>query len=884
MKIKDFFAENKLLLAAFLLPALLALAGMAISGIYPFGDKQIAVIDMYHQYVPFLSELQHKLQEGGSLFYTWNGAGGSNFWNLLAYYGASPLNLILALFPEKMIMEGVTLLLLIKIALAGGFMFMYLRYAVRRVSCATVAFSTMYALCSYVLAYYWCIMWMDAVALLPLCILGLSRLMDGGRPVMYTVSLALIVFTNYYVAIMVCIFIFCYYPALYFLKNRWSGIRSCAVMTGKAAGFSLLAIAMAAVMLLPTYLSMQSTYYISADMPDSISFYNDALDVINQLLPYSELTYRDGLPNLCCGMLTVMMFVFYMTERSVRLKEKLINAAFLLLMFLSLNINVLDFIWHGFHFPNQLPYRYTFVICFVLIGMAYKAFTRFGEVSSKTVWTVLIAGAAYYVLAQKILKGNIDDMNLFLYGGMAWLMLYCAVMLLRKRGMITGKSFALLIAVMVAAETLTSVCVAFDTIGNTQRASYFENYEDVTALADSRSDEMARMEIDYNYILNCPALYHYKGLSQFSSSINADTTELMEKIGLEGEPGKNRFNYNQTNPVTNAMLNVKYMITKNLPLEDPDFKKVESKRHSTLYESAYPLSIGYMTGSEIRTWDTDSSDPFEVLDSYVRAATSNRYDVVFEEVEDTAISAVNADVSSVGDNEVAVSLKDTSRDGKVVIEYESDETQKYYLFIEADNADEITAFDSEAEHEQIAVMSDCGSVINLGVIEAGKTFDISVKYQNGEAGDITYRVCTLDYDAWDGAYDILSQHMMRVTDSGDSYIEGTIDAGDGGVFVTSVPYESGWTLKVDGEEREIQELAGGVFISAALDGGKHEIELSFRPPGLIAGLIITIASVLLLVLLTAARKRRHIILARFLSARGEAEISGTEVSDCNRRT
>ena len=75
-----------------------------------------------------------------------------------------------------------------------------------------------------------------------------------------------------------------------------------------------------------------------------------------------------------------------------------------------------------------------------------------------------------------------------------------------------------------------------DTVGNTQRTSYFENYDDVTALAESREDEMARMEISYNYILNCPALYHYKGLSQFSSSINADTTELMEKIGLEGEP------------------------------------------------------------------------------------------------------------------------------------------------------------------------------------------------------------------------------------------------------------------------------------------------------------------------------------------------------------
>ena len=76
------------------------------------------------------------------------------------------------------------------------------------------------------------------------------------------------------------------------------------------------------------------------------------------------------------------------------------------------------------------------------------------------------------------------------------------------------------------------------------------------------------------------------------------------------------------------MLNVKYLISKNLPVDDPDFVKVDSQGNSTLYESRYPLSIGYMTGTEIRTWDTSSDNPFVVLDNYVKAATSNRYDPV----------------------------------------------------------------------------------------------------------------------------------------------------------------------------------------------------------------------------------------------------------------
>ena len=72
---------------------------------------------------------------------------------------------------------------------------------------------------------------------------------------------------------------------------------------------------MSAVMLLPTWMSMQSTYYISADMPEKTELYNDLLDILNQMLPNAELTYREGLPNLYCGMFVVILLVFYWISR-----------------------------------------------------------------------------------------------------------------------------------------------------------------------------------------------------------------------------------------------------------------------------------------------------------------------------------------------------------------------------------------------------------------------------------------------------------------------------------------------------------------------------------------------------------------------------------------
>lgn len=852
-RIRSFFSDNRIVFMSFFLPVLLVLLAFIVEEIYPFGEHQIAVIDMYHQYVPFLSELQYKLQEGGSLFYTWNGAGGSNFWNLIAYYGASPLNLLLILIPKKFIVEGITMILLIKIGLAGSFMAVYLRSINRSKTAAVLGFSTLYALCSYVMAYYWCIMWIDAVALLPLCILGLNRLIDEKKAVMYTVTIALMVFSNYYMAIMVCIFILFYYPVLYFIKVEKSGVVHCLKVTGRAVGYSLLGVVMAAVMLLPTYISMQSTYYISADMPDNWVFYNYAIDVLNQLMPNSDLTYREGLPNLYCGMLVVMLLIFYWESRTINFREKALNTVFLIFLFLSLNINKLDFLWHGFHFPNQLPYRYTFVICFILIGMAYRAFLRIDQIKLKTVWAVFAGGAGYLVLAQKILKGNIDDVDLFLYGGLAWLGLYSITIVLYKKNFLRKEMFTLLIVILISCEMASNVCTSMDKVGNTLRTSYFENSEDIQVLVNKYDDEFARMEINDNYILNCPAFYHYKGLSQFSSSVNADTTAIMEKIGLEGEPGKNRFNYNQTNPVTNAILNVKYLIGKNIPVKDEDFKLVERRGNTYLYENRYPLSIGYMLDDGIRTWDYEKENPFDVLDDYVRAATSNQYESVFRQEANPEILSNNVSVEEQGDDVWRCELRNKDKSSKVVMKYTSDALQKYYLFIEADNAESIVVNTGKTE-EEIDIRNDCGSIVNIGEVAEGKDFTVTIEYKKGNIGSITSHVRSMDNKTWQKIYAIISESMMEVTDFGDSYIKGKVHVKDDGILVTSVPYDKGWTLKVDGEKRKINELTGGVFISTPLESGEHDIELTFRPPGIIAGLAITLISI---VLLTVLQRRRY---------------------------
>ena len=111
---------------AFLIPFLICIGICIGNGIFPLGNSCMLHVDMYHQYCPFFTEFLDKLQNGGSLLYTWNLGLGSDFVSLYAYYLASPLNWLIILCPKAYVIEFMTLLILLKIAFCGLTFFIFL--------------------------------------------------------------------------------------------------------------------------------------------------------------------------------------------------------------------------------------------------------------------------------------------------------------------------------------------------------------------------------------------------------------------------------------------------------------------------------------------------------------------------------------------------------------------------------------------------------------------------------------------------------------------------------------------------------------------------------------------------------------------------------------
>lgn len=843
-KIKNVLFNKRYMIGAFFIPFIIMAAACISAEYYPFGDNQMAVIDMYHQYIPFLSELQYKLQSGGSLLYSWNGGMGTNFISLFAYYTASPLNLMLALVPQAWLMEAVTVIVFMKIGFSGLFMNIYLKNMYKREGWVTVAFSTLYALCAYVMGYYWCLMWLDAVAFLPLCILGLNRLMDRGDFKLYVITLALMLFCNYYIGGIMCIFIFFYFPVLYFSKRRNLGVKGCLKKIGQGVLCSFTGICISSILLIPTFLSLKNTYYIDSEMPEDTSFYRPILDILNNLLPQMEVTVRTGAPNLYCGLLCVILFVFYLMSKRISLRKKLANCIMLGFLVLSLNVNKLDFLWHGFHFPNQIPFRYSFVVSFLLVTMAYEAFRHYKSVQPKMIAAIAATGAFYVIIMQKIYYEDLKPE--FAYVTLMLLFMYSGFLAMYRTGRFNKKMMHILLLLVVVFEMVINVDSALETVSHTDRTEYFAECTDVRKMADQTreyDDGFYRMELYNGLTLNSPMLYNYPGVSQFSSTVNASVSEFLDCLGVEGGGPKNRYNYNMADPVTNSILGIKYFISRGMPIGNETFLELTDNNDSVyLYENKYALDMGYMVQpAMLYSLNLRNENPFDVLNDYVNLSTDTD-DKVFTVLDDVQVKAENISTGQYINGYIDCSCSDDMEFGKVELTYSVPESQQVYVFVETKHAQGIYA--TRSDGTRVLLSTDCGAVTSVGYLEAGDSVTITVEYEDGNVAAVNSFVYGFNDAAWQYAYEKLSDETLDVTYHSDTRVEGTITAIEDGICVLSIPYEKGWKVEVDGKQTEVS-LMGDAFIAVPLRAGEHHIVLEYMPDGLLRGVIVTLCGLVI---------------------------------------
>lgn len=836
------FAHGKAFpyIVAFGLPFLICVIICIGNGVYPFGDNCILHIDMYHQYCPFFTEFLNKLQTGGSLQYSWNLGLGSDFVSLYAYYLASPLNFLILLCPKSHVIEFMTLLIILKISASGLTFFLYIRHHYKLIGkdgrmhknqmIPALVFSTAYALSGFVAAYSWDIMWMDCIALFPLIMIGLERLVQEKKAGLYYITLALCIFCNYYISIMICIFLVFAFALLFFSQKKGKGG---AIL--RFGWYSLLAGASSAILLLPEIAVLSVSGSAEGGFPKTAEFYFNILAELGRGAAVTSVyTGNDHWPNLYAGAFSLFLVWIYVLNRRISWKEKVPRIAMLVFFLVSFAENQLDYIWHGMHFPQALPGRQSFLYSFVLLSMGFAAVRKR---KGTRIWHIAVA--AIVSMALLLVAGWYGDETVTepvsLVITALFICVYAVAFVLTK---ITGKKkrqvfteFAVFVAVAELA-----INMAVTGFGTTSRVAYTEkqsDYEKLLEMAKEDNEETGsgfyRVEDTGRKTKNDDSLYGYASATIFSSLMNLDVSHLFQSLFMEG--GKNFYCYNGATPLSSSLFSVKYMLSDNALEESPYRTLVGGSGKSFLYRNNFSLPLGFVMDEQaIADWNVSTADRMASLNSFASALGAEGQMLY----PATYVTDANA-----GDTTI-----DIAEDGY------------YYADYESCTSDTLTVNRSDGWTKQYSKTSH-RYLIELGECKAGDEIHIL----NSNMESIEFEVYQLNEKVVQQAFDALNAQTMQLTDMTDRKIEGKIRVQNAGRLVLSVPADEGWTLYVDGKETEIEPLADAL-VGVHLEKGSHTIKLCYTTPGVKAGAGFSLGAVVLFMISayvsTRIRRKREL--------------------------
>ncbi len=894
-KITEFCKRNVYLWLAFFIPLALMLTAFALMNVSPFGtaEKQVMVTDQWHQYYPFLADFQNKLQHGESLFWTWSVGSGVNYFSLMSYYVASPMNLFSFFVSPDYLREFLMISISVKIAFAGCFMALFLRSVFKRNDMSIVFFGICFSFCAYFMGYYWNNIWLDTVAITPLVALGAIKLLTENRFRLYTITLALSLITNYYIGFFTCIFVLLIFICYHLV--RWQNFRAFGVNVLKMLVFTILGIGLAAFFILPAFMALQNTHASGSTFPKdfatNIGGTNDLLGVLKglksvtgNLVNFTVAANKeiDAMPNIACGAVPLFFAFLSLTSKQIKLREKLVSVGLILFMFLSFIIRQLDYVWHGFHFPNMIYYRFSYLVSFVIIVMAFRAFMHVKKTNISQV--IIAALLSFSVLLMEFDfsgkenpdgEGSFDQgvFNMFAVKGhnredrLSWVIptltavaiifiLITALMVLYTKRVIPMQAMAAALLVIVVAQSGYTAYFGVNVTTVTGMKDYPRGEPNTAAVVDYMYDqekdnpELWRAEVTSTQTLNDGALNHYRGLSMFNSMANETVTIFYENFGMNGWQSGNRFLYFENSPVTNMFMNLKYLIARNEAVYNTyDMSYAASSGNIELYKNNHYLPMGFVVDPQLKNWSVISAEntynPIEQQSEFFRLATGIE-EPVYSRVEPTSESHTDAsqfNVSKRSDGSYGFSCVSSDVKPHLQWDYKANKSGLYLVAAKIDKGDNITVLRNGSSQKKTLNMSRL-SIGCAGYFKEGETLSLKTDLDTNASGSAKIYVYVLNQDVFEQGYNMFKQNTMTTTYfRNGGKMEGTINSNRDGLFYTSIPYEKGWRAYVDGEEVDITPI-GNCMLAFDITKGEHEIVLKYLPHGFIPGLIVSILCLL----------------------------------------
>lgn len=862
---KIFYKNRYVFLTTVLATACIAVIYVIFS-VFPFGSITVMRMDLYHQYGPLFAELYDRIVEHKSLLYSWITGGGSSFLGNYLNYLSSPLSFLIFLFDKEDISYAITFIVAFKCILSATSFSYYLKKSFNKDNYFLSVFGILYAFSAYFLAYYWNVMWLDAMIMLPLIALGIEKIFKTGDIKLYTASLVILFFANYYMGYMCCIFAVLYFFVCFIntysndgklnenavYKKKYSTkalMNNVFINRGvKFAFASIIAALICAITLVPVFMILKNSSATSGTFPQTFKSYFDLLDLITSHFALLETTIRSSgdnvLPNIYTGILTFILLPLFLVNNKIKLKEKATYVVLIIFFVFCFNNNCAEYIWHAFHFPNDLPYRYSYMYSFIIAVMGYKTILNFKGIKVKDIAYTGLAIISFVIICQKFLTNKMT--NSTIYATIIFVALWCGFLFLLKNKNAQKKTVSFVLVTFILCETIISSIVGLPL--NQDNKNYKENYKtytDAINYIDNKDSGFYRTELCYLNTRMDPAYYGYNGISVFSSMAYESYSQLQSSLGMQSNK-VNSYTYNTQTPVYNMMFNIKYLIQTDVSLAPSSnlYKKIytTSDKKSNVYESKYNLPIAYCVNSKIDDWVTDEGNPFEIQSDFVKLATG--YSNLFKPVEynSTDFDAVSGDDVTENGTYWLEKSDSSSNYGTETVSLSPTIDGNLYLYVKSSDLKTITV-NSEKVSDITQSMEDA-YILDLGYHNKGDEVLVSLdaSKMESESTSFDFYCYTADDTVVKNMYNSLAGNSLNVESYSDTTIKGTVNAKENCYLYSSIPYDDGWSVYVDGKKAETFEI-GGTLLAIELTPGQHKIEYKYFPVGFLYGIIISAVTV-----------------------------------------
>ena len=875
--------KQKWLFLSYFTVFFIILAVYITMGVFPFGPLTLMKIDLYHNYAPLINEFRNVILEHKSLIYSWQGGLGSNFLANIYTLLLSPFTLLSLFFPTENVTELFVVMFLIKIPCSAVTFFIFMRYRHKEENLWMYLFSIMYALCSFVTAYYTVMMWLDTVIILPIVCMGLHSFIHGkSKGGTYVVSLTYSILTSFYTAVFICIFAACYFVIEVFLYAKQNKIN----VTKKAIWFALFSIlsgGLAGFVIIPILLALPYTGYMSEAFPNQLTM---SFSALRFLIPHyfgvtpSIAAFSKNVPNVYNGVLSFILLPFYFINSKISLKEKILAGASLVILFLSCDVNVINYILHGFHFSAWYPHRFSFIYSFLVLILAYKSITKFKSIPRLAEYIVFgvylvipFILAALYPIKSMPKSGIFTKENL--YQNLILIAVFFVLLIILnaiKSNRIKRIIYAIVTAVVIF-EAGFSTYDNFMYKNDGKRNDYIVDvYQDVeNALVNvNKEREFSRTEFYHFRSQSDPELYGYNGINTFTTFVYHLAQSFSGLMGFNTK--YNTISMGHPTALMNSVYSIKYLINRDRKMPDTfTLYNLDGQYGKMfLYENPYVLPLGFMTGGDINQLDAlnyidaywYSYNTFDLQNDFAKKAASIDKDLFTPvesskdiDVQDLSIKAVNKNT-----NAVYYEINDgISLDAipTATVMFYPQEDKWTYIHLISDGATRAHLYVDDRYVLDQAFRGDM-MTLDAGYVTGGSkvrlVLDLNRKVTEDEDQFIkegTFRalMAQMDFGLYEEVISKFKESPLNVTHHDGTSIIGDIDVKESGLLFTTIPYDNGWSVWVDGiKARPNNSAMGKVFMQLSLSQGYHHLEFYYHEEGLTAGILISIISLIILIL------------------------------------